>query len=62
MSRLTDAFENRPIFMPYFPLGFPDLGTSIDVIETLAKNGADVVEVGLAFGTIHHAFLRDQIP
>ncbi len=49
MSRLTAAFENGPIFMPYFPLGFPDLDTSIDVIETLAQNGADVVEVGLAF-------------
>ncbi len=49
MSRLTRAFEGGPIFMPYFPLGFPELSTSIDVIEALAQNGADVVEVGLAF-------------
>ena len=33
--------------MPYFPLGYPDLDTSIDVIEALAKNGADLIEVGL---------------
>ena len=35
--------------MPYFPLGYPDLNTSIDVIEALAKNGADLIEVGLSF-------------
>jgi len=49
MSRLAEAFNNKPIFMPYFPLGYPDLRTSIDVIEALAKNGADVIEVGLSF-------------
>jgi tryptophan synthase alpha chain len=49
MSRITEAFKNKPIFMPYFPLGYPDLETSIDVIEALAKNGADLIEVGLSF-------------
>ncbi len=49
MNRLEAAFQNRPIFMPYFPLGFPDLNTSLDVIEALANNGADVIEVGLSF-------------
>jgi tryptophan synthase alpha chain len=49
MSRITEAFKNRPIFMPYFPLGYPDLDTSVDVIEALAKNGADLIEVGLSF-------------
>jgi len=49
MSRITEAFKNKPIFMPYFPLGYPDLDTSIDAIEALAKNGADLIEVGLSF-------------
>jgi tryptophan synthase alpha chain len=49
MSRIKAAFKNKPIFMPYFPLGYPDLDTSIDVIEALAKNGADLIEVGLSF-------------
>ncbi len=49
MSRIDAAFKNRPVFMPYFPLGYPDLETSIDGIETLAQNGADLVEVGLSF-------------
>ena len=49
MNRIENAFRNKPIFMPYFPLGYPDLATSIDVIEALAKNGADLIEVGLSF-------------
>lgn len=49
MSKLNDAFQNKPIFMPYFPLGYPTLDISVDVIEALAKNGADVIEVGLSF-------------
>ncbi|MCC6500817.1 MAG: hypothetical protein IT313_11185 [Anaerolineales bacterium] len=38
MNRIENAFKNKPIFMPYFPLGYPDLDTSIDVIEALAKD------------------------
>src|SRR5574341_2296222 len=49
MNRIENAFKNKPIFMPYFPLGYPDLDISIDVIEAMAKNGADLIEVGLAF-------------
>lgn len=49
MNRIENAFKNKPIFMPYFPLGYPDLETSIDVIEALAKHGADLIEVGLSF-------------
>ena len=49
MDRIETAFQNKPIFMPYFPLGYPGLETSMDVIEALAKNGADLIEVGLSF-------------
>jgi tryptophan synthase alpha chain len=49
MNRIETAFKNKPIFMPYFPLGYPDLDTSIDVIEAMARNGADLMEVGLSF-------------
>jgi len=49
MNRIDNAFQNKPIFMPYFPLGYPDLQISVDVIEALAKNGADLIEVGLSF-------------
>jgi tryptophan synthase alpha chain len=49
MSRVSEAFKNKPVFMPYYPVGYPNLKTSIDVLEALAKNGADVIEVGLSF-------------
>ncbi|MBN2115098.1 MAG: tryptophan synthase subunit alpha [Anaerolineales bacterium] len=48
-NRIDEAFEKKPIFMPYFPLGYPDLDMSIDVIEALARHGADLIEVGLSF-------------
>src|SRR5512136_1193649 len=48
-NRIDKAFKRKPIFMPYFPLGYPDLDMAIDVIEALAKNGADLIEVGLCF-------------
>jgi len=41
--------SSSPSFMPYFPLGYPTLETSIDVIEALANHGADLIEVGLPF-------------
>ena len=49
MNRIETAFQNKPIFMPYYPVGYPDLATSIDVLEALARNGADLIEVGLSF-------------
>ena len=49
MNRIEAAFQHKPIFMPYFPLGYPSLETSMDIIEALAKNGADLIEVGLSF-------------
>jgi tryptophan synthase alpha chain len=48
-DRINEAFKKKPIFMPYYPLGYPNIATSIDVIEALAKNGADLIEVGLSF-------------
>jgi tryptophan synthase alpha chain len=35
--------------MPYFPLGFPDAQTSLDVITAMSKAGADAFEIGLSF-------------
>jgi tryptophan synthase alpha chain len=49
MNRIDAAFQHKPIFMPYFPLGYPTIESSVDIIEALAKNGADLIEVGLAF-------------
>ncbi len=40
---------SRKLFIPYFPMGYPTIETSIDVIEALAKNGADIIEIGMSF-------------
>lgn len=54
--------QNRAAFMPYFTIGFPDLPTSLSVIEALVAAGADAVEVGVPFSdpladgpTVQHA-------
>lgn len=49
MTRLESAFAHTPTFMPYYPLGYPTPQASVDVIEALARNGADLIEVGLPF-------------
>jgi tryptophan synthase alpha chain len=49
MPPLATAFTHRPAFMPYFPLGFPTPEVSVDVIEALARGGADLIEVGVPF-------------
>ena len=49
MPSIAAAFLNGPAFMPYFPLGFPTPEVSVDVIEALARGGADLIEVGVPF-------------
>jgi tryptophan synthase alpha chain len=49
MPSLDHAFQHRPTFMPYFPIGYPTLSTSVDVIEALVRGGADLIEVGVPF-------------
>lgn len=41
--------EGRATFMPFFTIGFPDLPTSLKVIEALVEVGADAVEIGVPF-------------
>ncbi len=35
--------------MPYFTLGYPDPATSLDVVEAVARAGADLIELGVPF-------------
>lgn len=53
-ARITRAFDaaralRRPVIIPYFPLGYPSLETSLDVIKALAQAGADLIELGIPF-------------
>jgi len=49
LAEIERAFKRKPAFMPYFPVGYPTPAVSLDVIETLASNGADLIEVGMPF-------------
>jgi tryptophan synthase alpha chain len=54
MSRLADTFarlrqEGRPGLVTYTTAGDPDLPRAADILRTLAKAGADVLEVGVPF-------------
>ncbi len=46
----TDAkAQGQAAFMPYLPVGFPDLPTSLDLFLALSEAGADLIEVGVPF-------------
>ncbi len=39
----------RSAFLPYFPIGYPDYETSLDIIEGMARAGVDAFEIGMPF-------------
>jgi len=49
LADIERAFKRKPAFMPYFPIGYPTSVDSLDAIEALAGNGADLIEVGIPF-------------
>ena len=51
MSRIANTFENldRPALITFMTGGYPDLETSAKVLETLAQNGSDLIEIGIPF-------------
>jgi tryptophan synthase alpha chain len=49
-EKLLAIFQkDRAACMPYFTLGYPDMETSLQVIQACAENGADLIEVGIPF-------------
>jgi tryptophan synthase alpha chain len=49
LAEIERAFKRKPAFMPYFPVGYPTVADSLDAIEALARNGSDLIEVGIPF-------------
>ena len=50
LARISQLFNrDHAALMPYFPLGFPDAATSVDVIAAMVEAGADAFEIGLSF-------------
>jgi tryptophan synthase alpha chain len=41
--------KNQGAFVPFVMLGDPNLETSIDIIRTMIKNGADALELGIPY-------------
>src|SRR6185503_2949148 len=54
MGRITEAFtrvrdSKQPGLVAYVTAGDPDLARTAEILVSLAKNGADVLEVGIPF-------------
>src|SRR4029079_12408680 len=54
MNRIAQKFidlraAGRKGFIPFVTAGDPDLATSLSIIETLADEGADIIELGVPF-------------
>jgi tryptophan synthase alpha chain len=50
INRVQNAFtKGRPAFMPYVVLGYPTREAGLEVIQTLAQEGADLLELGVPF-------------
>ncbi|MHB8627517.1 MAG: tryptophan synthase subunit alpha [Aggregatilineales bacterium] len=41
--------EGRATFMPYWMIGYPDMPTSIQIVNALIDVGADAIELGVPF-------------
>jgi len=39
----------RAAFMPYYVVGYPDMPSSLSVLQALAASGADLIEIGVPF-------------
>jgi len=54
LARISDAFEKSrsrgtSALIPYFTLGYPDEVTSVEIIQEIARCGADLIELGVPF-------------
>ncbi|MGH2362923.1 MAG: tryptophan synthase subunit alpha, partial [bacterium] len=54
MSRIAKAFgdlrtQRRRALIPFVVAGDPDLDTTLKIIQTLARHGADLIELGVPF-------------
>jgi tryptophan synthase alpha chain len=41
--------QGRGVLIPYLTAGYPDAGTSLDLMERVAEAGADIIELGIPF-------------
>ena len=41
--------EGRAAFLPYWPVGYPDMASSLDIFADMARRGVDGFEIGIPF-------------
>jgi tryptophan synthase alpha chain len=51
MNRIASVFAQRDhkALIPYVTVGYPNIEATLEVVPLLAKNGADIVELGIPF-------------
>lgn len=49
MINIADAFAKGKAFIPFVTCGDPDLETTAAIVRSMAKNGADLIELGIPF-------------
>jgi len=49
MSRITEAFKNKKVFIAFVTGGDPDIETTEALIPAMAQAGADLIEIGIPF-------------
>lgn len=49
MSRIREAFADGKAFIPFITCGDPDLETTAAAVRAAARNGADLIELGIPF-------------
>lgn len=49
MSKISDAFSNGKVFIPFITGGDPDVETTQKIILAMQEAGADIIEVGIPF-------------
>ncbi len=49
MSRITDAFKDKKVFIPFITCGDGGLDNTIRIVKEMVKAGADIVELGIPF-------------
>lgn len=49
MSKIRGAFQNGKAFVAFITCGDPDLENTVEVVKAAAKNGADLIELGIPF-------------
>lgn len=52
MSRISHTFQQlnqQTALIPYITAGDPNLNTTLELMHTMAENGADIIELGIPF-------------